>query len=519
MLIWSRKGRAAAGALAVTLFAGVFLLPLAVILLSSLSKQWNGLLPTGFTFAHFVNAFRGAAWDSLFSSLMVGFCASLLALLCGMWAALALRQYGATLQKYLGLAFYLPSAIPSVSVGLGILVAFSQGPLQMNGTFFIVLAAHFVLISAFTFSNVTTGLARISADIENVASSLGASPWYRLRHVTLPLMTPWMISALALSLSLSMGELGATVMIYPPGWTTLPVTIFSLTDRGNIADGSALTIVLVGGIKSISSFAEKVVPLMALAYVIGSIFILVKFGSNIPHVFAMIFEYAFTPMAATGGFAGSTVMLAIRWGLARGVYSNEAGTGMAPLAHSSSSANHPVKQGLWGISEVFVDTIIVCTMTALVVLCTGVWTEGGTGAALTATAFGAGFGNAIAGTVFVVAIITFFAFTTALVNVYYGEICMTVLGGKKFILPYRLLGCAFAIIGSVGALSVLWNLFDFFFGVCAVCNLVVCFLMRKQIGALINDYLTRLKSGKWEPTSEAAANAIPELWVNDKTAK
>ncbi|MGR0212282.1 phosphonate ABC transporter permease [Klebsiella pneumoniae] len=237
MLIWSRKGRAAAGALAVTLFAGVFLLPLAVILLSSLSKQWNGLLPTGFTFAHFVNAFRGAAWDSLFSSLMVGFCASLLALLCGMWAALALRQYGATLQKYLGLAFYLPSAIPSVSVGLGILVAFSQGPLQMNGTFFIVLAAHFVLISAFTFSNVTTGLARISADIENVASSLGA---------TLPLMTPWMISALALSLSLSMGELGATVMIYPPGWTTLPVTIFSLTDRGNIADGSALTIVLVG---------------------------------------------------------------------------------------------------------------------------------------------------------------------------------------------------------------------------------------------------------------------------------
>lgn len=178
MLIWSRKGRAAAGALAVTLFAGVFLLPLAVILLSSLSKQWNGLLPTGFTFAHFVNAFRGAAWDSLFSSLVVGFCASLLALLCGMWAALALRQTGAKLQKYLGLMFYLPSAIPSVSVGLGILVAFSQGPLQMNGTFFIVLAAHFVLISAFTFSNVTTGLARISADIENVASSLGASPWY-----------------------------------------------------------------------------------------------------------------------------------------------------------------------------------------------------------------------------------------------------------------------------------------------------------------------------------------------------
>lgn len=179
MLIWSRKGRTAAGALAVTLFAGFFFLPLAVILMSSLSQQWNGLLPSGFTFGHFVNAFRGAAWDALFSSLMVGFCASLFALLCGMWAALSLRQYGAKLQKYLGLMFYLPSAIPSVSVGLGILVAFSQGPLQMNGTFWIVLAAHFVLISAFTFSNVSTGLARISADIENVASSLGASPALR----------------------------------------------------------------------------------------------------------------------------------------------------------------------------------------------------------------------------------------------------------------------------------------------------------------------------------------------------
>ena len=86
----------------------------------------------------------------------------------------------------------------------------------------------------------------------------------------------------------------------------------------------------------------------------------------------------------------------------------------------------------------------------------------------------------------------------------------------KLTIPYRILGCAFAIIGSVGALSVLWNLFDFFFGVCAVLNLIVCFLMRKQIGALINDYLARLKSGKWEPTSEAASNAIPELWVNNK---
>lgn len=245
MLIWSRKGRIAAGVLATTVFTVFFFLPLAVILMSSLSQHWNGILPGGFTLIHFVNAFRGAAWDALLASLVIGFCASLFALLCGVWAALALRQYSVKAQRFLSLAFYLPSAIPSVSVGLGILVAFSQGPLQMNGTFWIVLAAHFVLISAFTFSNVSTGLARVSADIENVASSLGAAPWYRLCHVILPLLMPWMLSALALSLSLSMGELGATMMIYPPGWTTLPVAIFSLTDRGNIADGAALTIVLV----------------------------------------------------------------------------------------------------------------------------------------------------------------------------------------------------------------------------------------------------------------------------------
>ncbi|MBN6360302.1 2-aminoethylphosphonate ABC transport system, membrane component PhnV [Providencia huaxiensis] len=245
MLIWSKKGRATATIIAISLFGLLFLLPLVMILMSSFSRQWNGILPSGFTFEHFVKAFSGPAWDAILSSLVVGFSASLFALFCGLWAALALRRHSGKIQKWLSIAFYLPSAIPSVSIGLGILVAFSQGYLQMNGTFWIVFSAHFVLISAFTFSNVSTGLARISPDIENVAFSLGASPWYRLCHVTLPLLMPWMISALALSLSLSLGELGATMMLYPPGWATLPVSIFSLTDRGNIADGSALTIVLV----------------------------------------------------------------------------------------------------------------------------------------------------------------------------------------------------------------------------------------------------------------------------------
>jgi len=132
-----------------------------------------------------------------------------------------------------------------VSVGLGLLVAFSQRPLLLNGTIAIVLIAHFVLISAFTFGNVSAGLSRLSPDFEQVASSLGARPFYRLRRVTLPLIAPYLIAAFGLSFALSMGELGATIMVYPPGWVTLPVAIFSLTDRGDIFAGAALTMILV----------------------------------------------------------------------------------------------------------------------------------------------------------------------------------------------------------------------------------------------------------------------------------
>ena len=276
-----------------------------------------------------------------------------------------------------------------------------------------------------------------------------------------------------------------------------------------------LLAVLMGGLKRISHFAEIVVPFMALAYTVVSIFFLVVNCKTIPGAFGMIFKYAFTPASASGGFLGSTVILAVRWGLARGVYSNEAGTGMAPLAHSSSNANHPAKQGLWGITEVFVDTIVVCSMTGLVVLCSGVWDCGQSGAALTSLAFGTFFGNQAVGTLFVSIIIAFFGFTTALVNIYYGEICLSALKLEKITIPYRILGCIFAIIGSVGALSVLWNLFDFFFGVCAVCNLFLCVAMRKQVWATIKDYKARVKSGQWESSCEASVAKIPELAAKD----
>jgi 2-aminoethylphosphonate transport system permease protein len=245
MLVWSRSGRIMVWTFGALLLAVLFVAPLAIILAASLSQQWNGALPTGFTLDHYSQILSGESGGFVRASLVTGLIASLLALVCGAWAALALRALGERWSGALGLLFFIPSAVPSVSVGLGLLVAFSQRPLLLNGTTAIVLIAHFVLISAFTFGNVSAGLARLPDDYEQVASSLGARPAYRLRHVTLPLIAPYLVAAFGLSFALSMGELGATVMVYPPGWVTLPVAIFSQTDRGDIFSGAALTMVLV----------------------------------------------------------------------------------------------------------------------------------------------------------------------------------------------------------------------------------------------------------------------------------
>ncbi len=141
--------------------------------------------------------------------------------------------------------FLLPIAVPSVSVGLGLLVAFSRPPLLLNGTPYIVLIAHVVLVSAFAYGSVSAGLARLPVHYEQVAASLGGRPAYVLFRVTLPLITPSLVAAAGLCFALSMGELGATIMVYPPDWVTLPIGIFALTDRGVVFDGAALTMLLL----------------------------------------------------------------------------------------------------------------------------------------------------------------------------------------------------------------------------------------------------------------------------------
>ncbi|MDL2401885.1 ABC transporter permease subunit [Rhizobium mayense] len=244
MLVWSKSGRLMVWLVAIPLFAIVYGLPIAVIALASVSGQWNGILPSKLTLIHYANAFTSDSFDSLKASIATGAIASVAALITGTWAALALRPIKPLPKRVLDLLFFVPSAVPSVSIGLGLLVAFSQPPILLNGTRMIVLIAHFVLISAFTYGNVTAGLSRLPADCEQIAESLGARPFYRLRRITLPLLMPYLIAAFSLSFALSMGELGATVMVYPPGWVTLPVNIFALSDRGAIFDAATLTMIL-----------------------------------------------------------------------------------------------------------------------------------------------------------------------------------------------------------------------------------------------------------------------------------
>lgn len=244
MLIWSRTGRAGAWAVLAVLLGVLYAVPFATILAASLAGQWNGVLPSQPTLAHFARALAPEPATALQASLLTGLAASLAALAYGTAAALALRALPRHPRRWLEMLFFLPSALPSVTIGLGLLVAFSRKPLLLNGTVWIVLAAHFVMVSAFAYGAVAAGLAQLPTELEMVAEGLGASRLYRLRRITLPLLAPHLRAAFGLCFALSMGELGATVMVYPPGWVTLPVGIFGLSDRGAVFDAAALTVLL-----------------------------------------------------------------------------------------------------------------------------------------------------------------------------------------------------------------------------------------------------------------------------------
>ncbi len=228
--------------------------------------------------------------------------------------------------------------------------------------------------------------------------------------------------------------------------------------------------VIIGGIKRIGKVASRLVPFMAIFYVLGALAVIVTHMEGIPAAFGIIFHDAFTGTAATGGFAGAAVAQAIRFGVARGVFSNEAGLGSAPIAHGAAKTEEPVREGLVAMLGPFIDTIVICTMTGLVIILTGAYTEGLTGADLTARAFNIGLPGM--GGYIVAFGIMIFAFSTAISWSYYGDRSVEYLMGEKFILPYRLLYCLLLPVGASIQVSVVWTISDIFNALMAWPNLV-----------------------------------------------
>jgi len=262
-----------------------------------------------------------------------------------------------------------------------------------------------------------------------------------------------------------------------------------------LATGIALAVltflVIVGGIKRIGKITEKLVPFMSAIYILGGLFILFSNVGAIPGAFALIFSRAFTGTAAIGGFAGSTMAMAIRFGIARGVFTNEAGLGSAPIAHAAATTDHPVRQGLWGVFEVFMDTIVICSITALAIITTGVWETGETGAVLTTIAFN----TAIPGGGLIVTIgIVLFAYSTILGWAYYGERCLEYLAGTKPILAYRLAWVVFVIIGAIGGLEFIWSLADTLNGLMAIPNLIGVLFLSGTVFKLTKEYFSKEKA-------------------------
>jgi AGCS family alanine or glycine:cation symporter len=244
--------------------------------------------------------------------------------------------------------------------------------------------------------------------------------------------------------------------------------------------------VLLGGIQRISTVAGKLVPFMAIAYMAAGTLVLLLHVEAIPAAYGLIFKHAFTPTAATGGFAGAAVWAAIRFGVARGVFSNEAGLGSAPIAHAAAQTKGPVSQGLVAMLGTFIDTLVVCSFTALAILVTGAWTSGETGAALTSKAFDLALPG-VGGYIIALALAVF-AFTTILGWSYYCERSLQYLFGIRIITPFRVLWSLAVLVGATLKLSFVWLLADTLNALMAIPNLIALALLSPIVFKLTKEF-------------------------------
>ena len=266
-----------------------------------------------------------------------------------------------------------------------------------------------------------------------------------------------------------------------PVWTGAILTIF-------------VAAITIGGLQSIAAAASRIVPAMAFIYFLSTIGVLLVFADKVPAAVSMIFESAFTTTAATGGFLGATVMMAMRNGVARGVFSNESGLGSAPIVAAAAKTKWPAEQGLISMTGTFIDTIIICTLTGLTLVVTGVWCGMENGTALTNAAFTSAF--PIFGGYMLLIGLVLFAFTTILGWNYYGERCMIYLVGTKGVLPYRLVFILLVASGAFLKLEAIWILADIVNGLMAIPNLIALLFLSGICVRETKKYMDHLKTGK-----------------------
>lgn len=295
----------------------------------------------------------------------------------------------------------------------------------------------------------------------------------------------WLATAFALFGALAGFGIGNTIQV-----NSVADALNSKFDIAPLITGIAVAVlvglVLVGGIKRIAVVAGKLVPIMAVAYLLAGMFILISHADLLPAAFGLIFESAFSPVAAAGGFAGAAVWAAIRFGVARGIFSNEAGLGSAPIAHASAVTDSPVRQGTVAMIGTFIDTLVICSITGLVIIVSGVWTSGETGASLSSLAFESllpGWGAYI-----VTLGLAVFAFTTVLGWSVYGERCVSYLFGERSIVPFRVLWVLAVPVGATADLSFIWLVADTLNALMALPNLVALLLLSPIVFKLTKSY-------------------------------
>ena len=267
-----------------------------------------------------------------------------------------------------------------------------------------------------------------------------------------------------------------------------------LLSKFNLALGVLISVlvalVLMGGIKRIGSVTEKLVPFMALLYILLAIGVIVAHWQAVPQVFSWILQGAFNPAAVTGGVVGSC-FLSLQKGVARGIFSNEAGLGTGSIAHACADTRQPVQQGFFGIFEVFMDTILICTLTALVILCSGVPVAYGqaTGAELTIAGFEATYGSWVS--IFTAVALCCFAFSTILGWGLYGARCLEFLFSSRVIKPFMLVYALVAIPGATMDLGLLWSIAETFNGLMSIPNLIAVFLLSDVVVQLLREYFAK----------------------------